>query len=52
MKHIKNLIGSPAFWIGLCFAIMGYIQIISPKPAPMTEAQRKAHDEMIIQFAM
>jgi ABC-type dipeptide/oligopeptide/nickel transport system permease component len=52
MKTITTLISSPAFWIGLCLAVIVYIQIVSPKPAPMTEAQRKLHDEMIVQFAM
>lgn len=53
MKSIKTIFSAPAFWIGLCFAILGYLQVVYPnKQKPMTEAQRKDQESMMVNFAL
>jgi hypothetical protein len=31
---------------------LGYLQMISPKPKPLSEAEQKAHESMMVQFAL
>lgn len=37
----------PFFWIGLMITILLGLQMISPKPKPLTEAEQQQHNEMM-----